>query len=228
DLRGIPAAGPCLVRRQRHHCPTSIDRQRLGLHQDHLATNLRRARHRCPVDPALAPPDQRQGRTIPPHAGHRVGLRSPLLLRGRAPSRLSRLLGLVQLPSAPHRDRRASPSSPCHQPHRTAHLGRVFASFRSRAAQLGSNNLSVGASRSSSILPVKYTVPRANTRSPNEVTEAGERSSTSVCPQCPGRPYAKRRCVSGRRTMVTGIPSRAATAPDTSLWSGRHSSTWST
>mgnify|MGYP001212007962 CR=1 FL=1 len=53
------------------------------------------------ADPALAPPDQRQGRTVPPHAGHRVGLRSPLLLRGRAPSRLSRLLGLVQPPSAP-------------------------------------------------------------------------------------------------------------------------------
>lgn len=49
------------------------DRQRRGLHQEHLAPDLRRAGRHPSLDPALAATHQRQGRTLPPHPALRVG-----------------------------------------------------------------------------------------------------------------------------------------------------------
>ncbi|GLZ14853.1 hypothetical protein Acsp04_50880 [Actinomadura sp. NBRC 104425] len=44
-----------------------------GLHQDDLARHLRRVGNPAVLDPALAAPDQRQGRTLPPHPAGETG-----------------------------------------------------------------------------------------------------------------------------------------------------------
>ena len=56
-------------------------RQRIGLQIPRLAERLHRPRHHRQEDPALPAPDQREGRTLPPHPGRRLGSGPFLQLR---------------------------------------------------------------------------------------------------------------------------------------------------
>ena len=63
----------------------------------------RRARRdRAQKDPALPPPDQRQGREVQPHPARRMGLRPGLPVRGRAHYRFPYLAASLQSPPRPH------------------------------------------------------------------------------------------------------------------------------
>ena len=75
-----------VLRRPRHHRAAADDRQRLHLHQEPLAARAaRRPRHPPSHHPALPAAHQRQGRTLPPDHGPRMGPR-PQLPHQRAPS----------------------------------------------------------------------------------------------------------------------------------------------
>ncbi len=71
------------------------------------------AKHK--IHKALPAPDQRQGRTVQPDPARRVGLRSDLHLRQDTRRGAQDLAPPLQLPSLPHRARRAATRQPCHQ-----------------------------------------------------------------------------------------------------------------
>ena len=83
-----------LLRRPRHHRQAAHDRQRLQLRQEPLATRAARPpRHPPPHHQALPAPHQRQGRTLPPDHGTRMGIRTRLPLTPppqRRPATLAR------------------------------------------------------------------------------------------------------------------------------------------
>lgn len=123
-LRRLPHPRSPLLPRPRHHPHrTRSDRQRLGLPQGPgLEASPRRDRRHRQAAPHLPPPDQRQGRTLPPHPARRVGLPKALHQQPRAHRSPDRLPARLQLPSLPHRTRRPATHHPSQQRCGSIHL----------------------------------------------------------------------------------------------------------
>jgi transposase len=81
------ASGCQALRRTRHHDRAADHRQRLCLHLDHARDRLPDAPDSPHPHPALPATDQRQGRTLHPHAACRLGLRRYLPLKHRTQRR---------------------------------------------------------------------------------------------------------------------------------------------
>src|SRR5690606_15847411 len=128
-----PAPGRDLVRRPRHHHPTSLVGQRLALPLTPVARDLHRTRDHALPDPPLPTPDERQDRTLPPHPRRRLGLRPRLHLRDRTTRCPGSMDPRVQPPPPPHRLREQATDHPIDQPVRSVHLGLVTDALAERA-----------------------------------------------------------------------------------------------
>src|SRR5690606_12735103 len=132
-----PAPGRDLVRRPRHHHPTSLVGQRLALPLTPVARDLHRTRDHALPDPPLPTPDERQDRTLPPHPRRRLGLRPRLHLRDRTTRCPGSMDPRVQPPPPPHRLREQATDHPIDQPVRSVHLAPPGGSRRWRAGRAG-------------------------------------------------------------------------------------------
>ena len=102
-----------LLRRARDHRQAPDDRQRLQLRQEPLAARAARpSRHPPPHHRALPAPHQRQGRTLPPDDGARMGLRARLPLTPRTQPGAATLARPLQPATAPQLARRPAPDQP--------------------------------------------------------------------------------------------------------------------
>ncbi len=101
---------------------TRPDRQRRLLQVPRLARHTGSGRDHPQANPALPPPDQRQGRTPQPHPARRMGLRPPLPVRTGTTRRVPALAAHLQSPPRTHRARRQTTRHPRPQPHRAIHL----------------------------------------------------------------------------------------------------------
>lgn len=93
------------VRRARGERRTGVVGQRLGLSVGCLARCLHGTRDHAQADPAPPASDEREDRTVPPHARRRLGLRPLLHVRDRTPGRAARMAALLESPLDPLRDR---------------------------------------------------------------------------------------------------------------------------
>ena len=112
----VLAAGASLVRRARGQRAGRAHRQRLVLPQQRLQAGLPGHWRPASPHPTLPPPDQRQGRALPPHPAQGVGLRPRLPQRGGSHRRPCALAAPLQSSPRPHRPRRRGSGQPCHQP----------------------------------------------------------------------------------------------------------------
>lgn len=75
--------------RSPNRTPKAVTKRCVSLRQRLLlsvARHVRRPLDHAEVHPPLPSADQREGRTLPPHHGRRLGLRPLLRLRGRTPN----------------------------------------------------------------------------------------------------------------------------------------------
>ncbi len=106
-----------LYARHRIHAKRVMTDNALHLRQEPLAARTaRRSRHLAPHDSALPAPHQRQGRTLPPDHGPRMGLRPHLPLTS-TPRPSAATLARPRQPAPPaQRNRRPTPDQPRSQP----------------------------------------------------------------------------------------------------------------
>ena len=106
-----------LLRRAQHHRQTADDRQRLQLHPQPLtARTAPQPRHPPPHDRALPPTHQRQGRTLPPDDGPRMGLRTRLPHTSTPQRRPATLARQLQPATTTQLNRRPATDQPRSQP----------------------------------------------------------------------------------------------------------------
>ncbi|MFK4540459.1 transposase [Streptomyces tendae] len=124
-LRILPETGNSLVRRTRRDRRTGTDRQRLGLHQEHLARHLPRPGDQPALDSPLAAQTngkvERFHRTLLDEWAYQRPYTSNAERQAAFPDWLDWYNH--HQPHTGHR--RPHTSQPCHQPLRTAHLGRA-------------------------------------------------------------------------------------------------------
>jgi hypothetical protein len=104
------------------------DRQRLGVHPRRgLSGGPRTPRNSPQADPALAAPDQQQGRALHPDADQRVGVRPSVCVERGAIGRPARLRRFLQSSPAPHRSWRTLTPRRCQRRPWRSHLDRSAA-----------------------------------------------------------------------------------------------------
>jgi len=122
-----------LVRRSRSHRGTSALRQRQLLPVPALARGLRRTRRHPEEDSPLPAADKRQGRTLPPNPGRRLGLQPLLRQRISSPQGPARMAPPLQPPPTPHRNRQGPTHHPLDQRGWAVQLARLSGKIRQDA-----------------------------------------------------------------------------------------------